>query len=656
MAAALGSLASAAALAGPGHDDLTASHVAAATGASADSNTISAADTPFMPPTMLATLSLALRTVLLAPLVAIVIFAGAKVSSDARAQRVLRTWLIFGLTTLIRGAKLVARGYHLAQAAPEAQKIRVALALSAALTAASLISLFGLRVLALTGAAIACAAYAAAIVARKVKREGLATYMSPAARQMLRETTLLEWLRDDSLSRKIAPLRPFLLGMSDDEVRLYLHAAPSHLRTTLLQPGLARALPDGLKALLLGNEADTIAAGVQEHERSAAAEAPAASEHPHSSLGGGFPEATAQQTEHQENAHADVNGEIVGAIPVPYSRVYAAVMAAGEDSSDDSEPEGARAALGAAPHGGDASLAGHAVRPVTWPSDVMSAIVRRRVASNVRNALAAAGLSADALLDLSVAASVLNAAQLLIWRGQLSGVGRSARRTALVANLGLWLLYLARRRADAALSQPLQGAHGRGASAVALLTLLRSMRSRTAPPAGASTTDDACNHAGSAAATRRGGVSQRNAQAAVSRVAMRLFSAPSPAGDHSMASASSGTLSDADSSEVADDAAAAPQPRIAVTSAAAASGAVREAVRAHRGYRASTPLAALLAQALPPRWVTKPWAVQVLRYVDAAMTAAQAKPAITAAISFLVVLLILRRLLLARHLVAQARR
>ena len=68
----------------------------------------------------------------------------------------------------------------------------------------------------------------------------------------------LDWLRDDTLSKKIAPYIPFILNMDNEEVQIYLQSAPPEIRNTLLRPGLIHLFPSGLIKLLLGKEGEMI--------------------------------------------------------------------------------------------------------------------------------------------------------------------------------------------------------------------------------------------------------------------------------------------------------------------------------------------------------------------------------------------------------------
>ncbi len=63
----------------------------------------------------------------------------------------------------------------------------------------------------------------------------------------------MDWLRDDSFSRSLEPLKPFVLGLDDAETAALLSRAPPALRARLEAPGLAHTLlPAPLRAPLLG--------------------------------------------------------------------------------------------------------------------------------------------------------------------------------------------------------------------------------------------------------------------------------------------------------------------------------------------------------------------------------------------------------------------
>lgn len=66
--------------------------------------------------------------------------------------------------------------------------------------------------------------------------------------------TLLQWLRDDSLPKKVLPFLPFLISLSDEEVHAYLQAAPREIQGALTTKGLARLLPQSAQAWILGHE------------------------------------------------------------------------------------------------------------------------------------------------------------------------------------------------------------------------------------------------------------------------------------------------------------------------------------------------------------------------------------------------------------------
>jgi len=85
-----------------------------------------------------------------------------------------------------------------------------------------------------------------------VLEDGILESLSPALQRKLTAVNLLSWIRDDSLSKALAPYLPLLLPMSADETRAYLNAAPMDLRRRLLRPGLGHLLPAGLQTLVFG--------------------------------------------------------------------------------------------------------------------------------------------------------------------------------------------------------------------------------------------------------------------------------------------------------------------------------------------------------------------------------------------------------------------
>ena len=134
-----------------------------------------------------------------------------------------------------------------------------------------------LQSLALVGAAIAAAA-AAALGARHIPWQsgflivlalagvavavwarlqllldnGILPLLPAHAQRQLTRTNLLTWIRDDSLSRRVAPFLPLLLPMTPAETRAFLDAAPPAFRHQVLAPGLAHLLPATIQRLLMG--------------------------------------------------------------------------------------------------------------------------------------------------------------------------------------------------------------------------------------------------------------------------------------------------------------------------------------------------------------------------------------------------------------------
>jgi hypothetical protein len=132
------------------------------------------------------------------------------------------------------------------------KRARAAAAASGACFACWLASVLSPRALVFLLLTVGFAAVAASARLSELRAKGLFRSLSPHTRALLSRTTLLDFMRDDSLAKKIAPYVPFALNMDDAEVELYLRAAPPDVRASLLRPGLAHLLPPGLRALLLG--------------------------------------------------------------------------------------------------------------------------------------------------------------------------------------------------------------------------------------------------------------------------------------------------------------------------------------------------------------------------------------------------------------------
>jgi hypothetical protein len=154
------------------------------------------------------------------------------------------------------------------------------------------------RVLAIAAIAAAAATNICSIMLRRLKRHGLRAYLPKPMLEQLQKTygtlpplicdfiitrnievhcrTLLEFLRDDNLGKKISPYIPILFGLDNAETQIYLEAAPPNVRSNLLRPGLAHMLPSGLHHLLLGNAEQSLGMGEQAAKDAVSAFVPSA--------------------------------------------------------------------------------------------------------------------------------------------------------------------------------------------------------------------------------------------------------------------------------------------------------------------------------------------------------------------------------------------
>ncbi|GMF31586.1 unnamed protein product [Phytophthora lilii] len=84
--------------------------------------------------------------------------------------------------------------------------------------------------------------------------KGLIGFLPASTRQLLLQTSLLEWLTDTSFSDKIAPFLPFLLPLTRAEQMRVMEQMPPESQIMMTKPGLLPLLPDSVQKMLLPAE------------------------------------------------------------------------------------------------------------------------------------------------------------------------------------------------------------------------------------------------------------------------------------------------------------------------------------------------------------------------------------------------------------------
>ncbi|KAG7380263.1 hypothetical protein PHYPSEUDO_007573 [Phytophthora pseudosyringae] len=101
----------------------------------------------------------------------------------------------------------------------------------------------------------------------EMRTKGLLGFLPESVRELLLQTSLLEWLTDTSFSDKIAPFLPFLLPLTREEQRRLMEQMPPESQVMLTKPGLLPLLPDSVQsALLPGEDSDQEESNSEEAE------------------------------------------------------------------------------------------------------------------------------------------------------------------------------------------------------------------------------------------------------------------------------------------------------------------------------------------------------------------------------------------------------
>ncbi len=126
------------------------------------------------------------------------------------------------------------------------------------------------------------AVVAAASVAASIRRNGLLAYSPQWLTDILVNQSLLHFLSDATLLKEARKYAPLFLGLSPEELRLYLAGAPADVREKLTRPGTLHLFPISWQEWLHPPSARKASASPQQHglPAPASAEAPAAAEQP----------------------------------------------------------------------------------------------------------------------------------------------------------------------------------------------------------------------------------------------------------------------------------------------------------------------------------------------------------------------------------------
>ena len=299
---------------------------------------------------------------------------------------------------------------------------------------------------------IAGAALAVATAISFINDRGLASLLPEAMRHSLCERQLLDFLRDDRpLLRSLAPYRPFLFALEDDEVAEYLRSAPPAVRARLAQRGLASLLPPGARRLLLGRKASPdgvmIGSPVPRLGTSSAARVePAAigvvtghddDASPSATLSWFSASRRQLLTPPQSATAVSVETSALSDLPVAHTLVPPPPATVASAPALETPAQ----RLGAPPSD-------------DWGAAVMTSLLRRRIASGLIHRMDAVGLTASTTLDAALASSIvaisLTGATAL--RGSIGTIPRQllfAQRVVQCVAALTWLSYVGRSAADA---------------------------------------------------------------------------------------------------------------------------------------------------------------------------------------------------------------
>lgn len=309
---------------------------------------------------------------------------------------------------------------------------------------------------------------------------------------------LLDWLRDDSLSKKIAPYVPFILNMDNEEVQIYLQSAPPAIRNTLLRPGLIHLLPSNLVKLFIGEEGihildqqkqdfevllsigdtlnnNTTTSSVIQNNNNSLPYVPSLS------LRNGNPEEenVGYHTINMGN-NSTTNETIVRPIRTSISVTDAPLSPVPVPDLDSSIVMGTPRTVLASPlpitsvpshHTISRNTTVHphrSVQPIPspsslseppvserWSHDLMRYVIQRRLALQIDQRLSHIGLSTGKLLDISVLSTGITVLLSTVFRQRFQkGFPLTIRKLAFGLTLLFWLLYFLRSRAKKVLRLP----------------------------------------------------------------------------------------------------------------------------------------------------------------------------------------------------------
>eukprot|EP01138_Halocafeteria_seosinensis_P002606 gb/GECG01002664.1/.p1 GENE.gb/GECG01002664.1/~~gb/GECG01002664.1/.p1 ORF type:complete len:349 (+),score=40.09 gb/GECG01002664.1/:1-1047(+) len=94
---------------------------------------------------------------------------------------------------------------------------------------------------------------------KRFRKRGLIRYLPDGIQEQLLHQTLLDWMKDATLSNKLKQYAPLLLGLTESETKLYLDSAPRPFRNQIMKPGLVHFLPGFLRGVLLPESDTTMA-------------------------------------------------------------------------------------------------------------------------------------------------------------------------------------------------------------------------------------------------------------------------------------------------------------------------------------------------------------------------------------------------------------
>ena len=299
---------------------------------------------------------------------------------------------------------------------------------------------------------------AAHYVRHSIRKRGVLHLLPPELRRRFSVMTLLEWIRDDSLSKKLAPFRPLILGLSDDELALYLDSAPPEIRELLLRKGLGNLLPASTQALLFGENRHCRSLSLAGEEEGVQQPQPLVAER-------GLPNnVTARATHGRQQLLSDTDIDVPSAIRLPFFEPTIMAAASSRPQQRDIESSPAAAAASSAASAspvdrriptrelgqGASSTAPPLPPPPAWQSEVIAAVLRHRVSNKANAALDKLGLSADVLLDASVSGTAVTLLTRLLLRASNTAASRRSHLSAFLAapTALAWVLLLVRWLAD----------------------------------------------------------------------------------------------------------------------------------------------------------------------------------------------------------------